>query len=103
MEIELEDASYFDIFSETTVGKVVEGEDRWPLAGESFRQSLQDDLLTIPLPTCLCCFLLAALMDWLCLRKEQGTREYRQRSHLGNPQTHITHTQTLSCKATMDL
>jgi hypothetical protein len=32
---------YFDTFSKTTVGKVVEREDIWP--GESFRQSIQDE------------------------------------------------------------
>ena len=30
--VEIEDASYFDTFSETTVGKVVEGEDIWQVS-----------------------------------------------------------------------
>ena len=37
--MEIEDAN-FDIFSETTVGKVVEGEDIRP--GEPFQQSIQE-------------------------------------------------------------
>ena len=37
--MEIEDVN-FDMFSETTVGKVVVGEDIWP--SESFRQSIQD-------------------------------------------------------------
>ena len=37
--MEIEDVN-FDMFSETTGGKVVEGEDIWP--GESFRQSIQE-------------------------------------------------------------
>ena len=39
--VEIENASYFDMFFATTVGKVVEGEDIW--LGKSFRQSIQDD------------------------------------------------------------
>ena len=39
--VEIEDASYFNTFSETTVGEFVEGEDFWP--GESFRQCIQDE------------------------------------------------------------
>ena len=38
--VEIENASYFNTSSETTVGKVVEGEDIW--LGKSFRQSIQD-------------------------------------------------------------
>ena len=39
--VEIEDARYFDTFSEPAVGKVVEGEDVW--LGESFRQGIQDE------------------------------------------------------------
>jgi hypothetical protein len=60
--VEIEDASYFDIFSETAVGKVVEGEDIWP--SESFRQVFRTKVLTTPLPTYLWLFLLSPLMYW---------------------------------------
>ena len=93
---EIEDASYFHTFSETTVGKVVEGE------VSHFDKEFRTRVLTTPLPTHLCCFLLPALLiNQHCHRKDQGMGGYRQRSLRGNPQTYIAHTQTLSCKATM--
>ena len=39
--LKIEDAKYFDRFSSTTEGEVVEGEGIWP--GQSFQHSIQDE------------------------------------------------------------